>query len=61
LRPKASAQEGDAVLHAPLAVLPVDSPPFQRLVDVDGDGDLDAVGSRIHENRSSAQIASCPT
>jgi hypothetical protein len=43
----AIAQESKALLHAPLVVLPVDSPPFQRLGDFDGDGDLDAVGSRV--------------
>ncbi len=52
----ATAQESRAVLHAPLAVLPVDSPPFQRLGDFDGDGDLDAVGSRIHQNRGNTQL-----
>jgi FG-GAP-like repeat len=51
-----SAQEARAVLHAPLAVLPIDSAPFQRLADLDGDGDLDAIGSRIHENRSNTEI-----
>ncbi len=50
------AQEAKALLHAPLVVLPVDSAPFQRLADVDGDGDLDAIGTRIHENRSNTQI-----
>ncbi len=52
----APAQESRAVLHAPLAVLPVDGPPFQRLGDFDGDGDLDAVGSRIHGSRTNTQI-----
>ena len=50
------AQEARAVLHAPLAVLPIDSAPFQRLADLDGDGDLDAIGSRIHENSTTTQI-----
>ena len=45
-----------AVLHAPLVVLPIDSPPFQRLGDFDGDGDLDAVGSRVHEANGQAEI-----
>ena len=51
-----AAQEGKALLHAPLVVLPVDSAPFQRLADVDGDGDLDAIGTRIHENRGNNEI-----
>lgn len=54
--PCAFAQQSAAVLHAPLVALPVDSAPFQRLADFDGDGDLDAVGSRIHENRSNTEI-----
>ncbi|MFK7742102.1 MAG: FG-GAP repeat domain-containing protein [Planctomycetota bacterium] len=52
----ATAQESDAVLHAPLAVLPVDSAPFQKLVDLDGDGDLDAVGTRAHQSGSGSEI-----
>ena len=52
----AAPQQQDALLHAPLAVLPLDGPPFQRLGDFDGDGDLDAVGSRIHANQSSTEI-----
>lgn len=54
--PALVAQQGGAVLHAPLAVLPVDGPPFQALGDFDGDGDLDAVGTRIHQNRSNNEI-----
>ena len=50
------AQEADAILHAPVAALPVSGPPFQRLGDFDGDGDLDAVGSRIHQNRTNTEI-----
>ncbi len=52
----AAAQESKALLQAPLAVLPVDSAPFQRLGDFDGDGDLDAVGTRIHQNGGSNQV-----
>jgi len=52
----AQAQGVNAQLHAPLVVLPVDSPPFQKLADVDGDGDLDAIGTRIHENRANTEI-----
>ncbi|HEX6811621.1 MAG TPA: VCBS repeat-containing protein [Planctomycetota bacterium] len=52
----AAAQQADALLHAPLVVLPIDSPPFQKLGDVDGDGDPDAIGTRIHENRSNTEI-----
>tara|TARA_R110002073_G_scaffold36267_3_gene105604 strand:+ start:1858 stop:4518 length:2661 start_codon:yes stop_codon:yes gene_type:complete len=50
------AQESKAVLHAPMAVLPVDSAPFQKLADFDGDGDLDAVGTRIYGNGNGNQI-----
>ena len=50
------AQESKALLHAPLVVLPVDSAPFQRLGDFDGDGDLDAVGTRIHQNGGNNQV-----
>lgn len=52
----ARGQESKALLQAPLVVLPVDSAPFQRLGDFDGDGDLDAVGTRIHQNGGSNQV-----
>jgi hypothetical protein len=51
-----AAQESRAVLHAPMAVLPIDSPPFQRLADFDGDGDLDAVGSRVYQGGGQAEL-----
>ncbi len=51
-----AAQESAALLHAALAVLPVDSAPFQRLADFDGDGDLDAIGTRVHGNGSNNEI-----
>lgn len=50
------AQESKALLQAPLVVLPVDSAPFQRVGDFDGDGDLDAVGTRIHQSGGSNQV-----
>jgi hypothetical protein len=40
------AQQSAVMLHAPVVQVPTDSAPFQRLADLDGDGDLDAVGSR---------------
>ncbi|MCR9243497.1 MAG: VCBS repeat-containing protein [bacterium] len=51
-----AAQQSAATLHAPVAVLPVSSAPFQRLGDFDGDGDLDAVGSRVHQARNQTEI-----
>jgi hypothetical protein len=42
----ALAQQAALPFDAPQIQLPIDSPPFQRLLDFDGDGDLDAVGSR---------------
>src|SRR6185295_17761766 len=42
-----SAQESVLLFDAPQVQLPDDSPPFQRLGDFDGDGRMDAVGSRI--------------
>ncbi|MEZ6037414.1 MAG: VCBS repeat-containing protein [Planctomycetota bacterium] len=44
------AQESKALLHAPLMVLPSGSAPVQQLLDLDGDGDLDAIGTRLHGN-----------
>ncbi|MGE3175646.1 MAG: FG-GAP repeat domain-containing protein [Planctomycetota bacterium] len=41
------AQESKYPLNAAAGVLPVTSAPFQRLFDYDGDGDLDAVGTRV--------------
>jgi hypothetical protein len=51
------AQQNLAVFHAPTIALGVDSPPFQRLLDVDGDGDLDAIGSRIRSDGQAVDIA----
>lgn len=53
---RVAAQESETLFDAALAVLPVDSAPFQRLGDFDGDGDLDAIGTRIHGNGSNNQI-----
>ena len=50
------AQESTALLHAPRVVLPVDGAPFQKLGDFDGDGDLDAVGTRHHELGSLGEV-----
>jgi hypothetical protein len=43
----AFAQESRNLFDAPQVQLPDDSPPFQRLGDFDGDGRMDAVGSRV--------------
>ena len=51
-----AAQEAKALLHAPMAVLPVDSAPFQRLADIDGDGDPDVIGTRIKSDRVNTEI-----
>jgi hypothetical protein len=44
--PSASAQEALLPFDTTQIQIPADSAPFQRLLDLDGDGDLDAVGSR---------------
>lgn len=43
----ARAQAARAALHAPLAMLPVDSAPFQQLADFDGDGRTDLALGRV--------------
>jgi len=50
------AQESKALLHAPMVSIGIDSAPFQKLGDFDGDGDLDAVGTRHHQNGSQSQV-----
>lgn len=50
------AQESKAVLHAPMVSIGIDSAPFQKLGDFDGDGDLDAVGTRHHQNGNESQV-----
>ena len=50
------AQESRTVFDSPLVVLPDDSPPFQALCDCDGDGDLDAVGTRIYGDGSKFEV-----
>ncbi|MFN3241511.1 MAG: FG-GAP repeat domain-containing protein [Planctomycetota bacterium] len=52
----APAQESESLFHAPRVVLPVDSAPFQKLGDFDGDGDLDVVGTRQHQSGTSGQV-----
>ncbi|MCK5943842.1 MAG: VCBS repeat-containing protein, partial [Planctomycetes bacterium] len=51
------AQESAALLHAPTVALGVDSPPFQKLGDFDGDGDLDVVGTRHFQSGSVGEVA----
>jgi hypothetical protein len=45
-------QEALLPFDAPQVQIPADSPPFQRLLDFDGDGDADAVGSRVRKTAS---------
>jgi hypothetical protein len=42
-----AAQQSAALFDAPLAQLPIDSPPFRKVLDLDADGFLDAVGARM--------------
>ena len=44
--PLALPQEARVPFDTPQIQIPADSAPFQRLLDLDGDGDVDAVGSR---------------
>lgn len=46
----AAAQQSAALFDAPMVQLAADSPPFQALFDIDGDGDMDAVGSRVRQD-----------
>ena len=50
------AQESRTLFDAPQVQLPDDSPPFQRLGDFDGDGRMDAVGSRAISNGTQYEI-----
>lgn len=50
------AQESKALFHVPVAVLPVNTAPFQKLGDFDGDGDLDAVGSRVYSSGATSEV-----
>ena len=50
------AQESKALLHAPIVSIGTDSAPFQKLGDFDGDGDLDAVGTRHHQNGYQSEL-----
>ncbi len=46
-----NAQESASLFDTPLVVIhDVESPPFQKLLDFDGDGDLDAVGTNIRND-----------
>lgn len=51
------AQESAALFDAPVIQLPDDSPPFQKLFDYDGDGDMDAVGTRNEVNGNECQVS----
>ena len=51
-----TAQENLTSFHSPLVVLPDDGPPFQKLFDFDGDGDMDAVGSRVYSDGSKYEL-----
>lgn len=51
-----AAQEANSPFAAATGVLPLDSAPFQRLLDFDGDGDLDAVGTRVDASDVNAQV-----
>ncbi|MBK8100946.1 MAG: VCBS repeat-containing protein [Planctomycetes bacterium] len=48
--PAATVRCQDPALHAAKVVLPADGAPFQRLFDADGDGDPDAVGTRVRSD-----------
>lgn len=52
----ATRQEEALPFDAPQVQLPLDSPPFQRLLDLDGDGDLDAVGTRPRRPSSAPEL-----
>src|SRR5262245_41180734 len=52
----AFAQESRNLFDAPQVQLPDDSPPFQRLGDFDGDGRMDAVGSRVISSGNQYQL-----
>ena len=54
--PSAGAQETQAFFNTPVVVLPMSSPPFQRLFDFDGDGFQDAVGHMMISDGSDAVI-----
>lgn len=54
------AQQSAAILHAPLVVTAVDGPPLQALGDFDGDGDLDAIGSRVHPAQNAVEVVVWP-
>ncbi len=56
--PLASAQEALAPLEAASVQLGPRDPPFRRLADLDGDGDLDAVGAWIDSSRRVYELAS---
>ncbi|MBM3975626.1 MAG: VCBS repeat-containing protein [Planctomycetes bacterium] len=46
------AQESAAIFDAPLAQLPQDSAPFRKLLDLNSDGYLDAIGCRMQVSSS---------
>ncbi len=50
-------QQSKALFDTPVVVLPADSPPFDRLLDFDGDGFTDAVGHRVIDDGSEVHIA----
>jgi hypothetical protein len=54
--PALHAQRPIALFDAPIPLLPEDSPPFQKLFDQDGDGDMDAVGSRVYSTGLNYQV-----
>ncbi len=52
----APAQAPQAQFDAPMVVLPEEAPPFQKLFDMDGDGDMDAVGTRVYSNGTAYEV-----
>src|SRR5262249_15583977 len=50
------AQQSRTLFDAPQVQLPDDSPPFQRLGDFDGDGRIDAVGTRVHNTGTQYEV-----
>jgi hypothetical protein len=52
----ATAQQPEALFDAPIVELPSDLPPFEALLDYDGDGDMDAVGGRVKSDGSAYDV-----
>lgn len=50
------AQEERASFDTPVVLLPADGPPFQKLLDFDGDGFMDAVGHRFNSDGTDVQV-----